>query len=92
MLTQALGTEEQRGHVRGMGKFVTPRQYFFLPKTVKHYMDTEKKMMDQRFGKLEDEVEKLKRGMNNASEDESCQIWGNEYFEDEPPKEPCVSL
>lgn len=93
VLTQALGTEEQRGHVRGMGKFVTPSRYFFLPKTVKQLMDTEKKKTDQRFGKLEDEVDKLKRGMNNASEAGSCQMWGNEEdFEDEPPNEPCVSL
>ncbi|XP_076902989.1 uncharacterized protein LOC143557912 isoform X2 [Bidens hawaiensis] len=89
VLTQALGTEEQRGHVRGMGKFVTPSRYFFLPKTVKQYLDVEKKQVDQRFGLLEDEVDKLKRGLNYASEAGSCQMWGNEEFEDEPPDEAC---
>ncbi|KAF5796781.1 hypothetical protein HanXRQr2_Chr08g0355831 [Helianthus annuus] len=87
VLTQALGTDEQRGHVRGMGKFVTPQQYFYLPNTVKHYMDTEKKKYDKRLNKLEDELEKLKKGVNNASEAESCQ-WGNEDLEDNPDEEP----
>ncbi|KAJ0711979.1 hypothetical protein HanOQP8_Chr09g0329881 [Helianthus annuus] len=87
VLTQALGTDEQRGHVRGMGKFVTPQQYFYLPNTVKHYMDTEKKKYDKRLNKLEDELEKLKRGVNNVSEAESCQ-WGNEDLEDNPDEEP----
>ncbi|MFS7889183.1 hypothetical protein Hanom_Chr00s000003g01603971 [Helianthus anomalus] len=87
VLTQALGTDEQRGHVRGMGKSVTPQQYFYLPNTVKHYMDTEKKKYDKRLNKLEDELEKLKRGVNNVSEAESCQ-WGNEDLEDNPDEEP----
>lgn len=92
LLTQALGTQEQRGHVRGMGRYVTPHQYFFLPKTIKHYLATENKKLDQRFNKLEDEIEKLKRGGNNVSEGASCQMWDNEDFEDEPPKEVIVSL
>ncbi|MFS7943149.1 hypothetical protein Hanom_Chr06g00496911 [Helianthus anomalus] len=87
VLTQALGTDEQRGHVRGMGKFVTPQQYFYLPNTVKHYMETEKNKYDKRFNKLEDELEKLKRGVNNVSEAESFQ-WGNEDLEDNPDEEP----
>ncbi|KAI3763261.1 hypothetical protein L1987_53715 [Smallanthus sonchifolius] len=62
VLTEALGTEEQRGHVRGLGKYVKPHQYFYEPKTVKQYLDTEKKKVDERFNKLEEEVEKLKRG------------------------------
>ncbi|KAF5763678.1 hypothetical protein HanXRQr2_Chr15g0683151 [Helianthus annuus] len=70
-----------------MGKFVTPQQYFYLPNTVKHYMDTEKKKYDKRLNKLEDELEKLKRGVNNVSEAESCQ-WGNEDLEDNPDEEP----
>ncbi|KAI3828016.1 hypothetical protein L1987_02106 [Smallanthus sonchifolius] len=64
VLTEDLGTEEQRGHVRRMGKYVKPHQYFYEPKTVKQYLDTEKKKVDERFNKLEEEVEKLKRGEN----------------------------
>ncbi|KAI3777726.1 hypothetical protein L1987_47528 [Smallanthus sonchifolius] len=56
----ALGTEEQRGHVRGMGKFVKPLQYFFEPKTVKQYS------VDERFNKIEEELQTLKK------EDNSC--------------------
>ncbi|KAK1424472.1 hypothetical protein QVD17_19802 [Tagetes erecta] len=53
-----------------------------------HFLDTEKKKYDQRFNKLEDELEKLKRGMINASEAESCQMCGdNEDFEDDPIEE-----
>ncbi|KAJ0580220.1 hypothetical protein HanHA300_Chr04g0126701 [Helianthus annuus] len=84
VLAQALGTTEPRGHVRGMGKFVTQHQYFYLPKTVKHYLDDEKKKNDQRFNKLEDDLEKLKKGMTNVSEAGSCQMWGNEDYEDDP--------
>ncbi|KAI3686932.1 hypothetical protein L1987_80622 [Smallanthus sonchifolius] len=61
-----LGTQEQRGHVRGMGKFVKPQQYFFEPKTVKQYSDIEK-MVDERFNKLEEELQTLKRGMKMKS-------------------------
>ncbi|KAK9076248.1 hypothetical protein SSX86_004581 [Deinandra increscens subsp. villosa] len=89
VLTKALGTEEQRGHVRGMGKFVMPHQYFFLPKTVKHYLDNEKNKMDLRLMKVEDELERLKRGINNkVFEGASCQMGGDEDVEDEGPKEP----
>ncbi|KAJ0677830.1 putative Ulp1 protease family catalytic domain, papain-like cysteine peptidase superfamily [Helianthus annuus] len=70
-----------------MGKFVTQQQYFYLPNTVKHYMDTEMKKYDKRLNKVEDELEKLKRGANNVSEAGSCQ-WGNEDFEDIPDEEP----
>ncbi|KAI7753393.1 hypothetical protein M8C21_030989 [Ambrosia artemisiifolia] len=68
VLAEALGTKEPRGHVRGVGRFVTPQQYFYLPKTVKHYLDKEMQKFDQRFNKLEDEVDKLKRGATYASE------------------------
>lgn len=85
MLTEALGTKEQRGHVRGMGKFVSQDQYFFVSKTVKHYLDTKQKKTDERINKLEDELEKLKRGMHSVSEAASCQIGGHEEdFEGEP--------
>ena len=70
MLTVALGTEEQRGRVRGMGKFVRPHHYFYLPKTVKNIMERENKKVDKRFSKIEVEIDKLnkrleKRGNNN---------------------------
>ncbi|KAI7736508.1 hypothetical protein M8C21_033575 [Ambrosia artemisiifolia] len=81
-IDRALGTKEQRGHVRGMGRFVRPHQYFYLPNTVKHYMENEKKKYEERFKKLEDEMDKMRRGMNNVSEAGSCQMWGNEDFKD----------
>ncbi|XP_076919428.1 uncharacterized protein LOC143580218 [Bidens hawaiensis] len=85
VLTEALGTKEQRGHVRGMGKFVTPHQYPLVPKTIKKYLDIEQKKTDERFSKLEDELEKLKSGMHNVSEAASYQMVGHEEdFEDEP--------
>ncbi|KAI3802140.1 hypothetical protein L1987_30267 [Smallanthus sonchifolius] len=88
VLTEALGTEEQRGHVRGLGKYVKPHQYFYEPKTVKQYLDTEKKKVDERFNKLEEEVEKLKRGVTNVSEAASCQMGGYEDdLEDKPHEE-----
>ncbi|KAI3683910.1 hypothetical protein L1987_84425 [Smallanthus sonchifolius] len=91
-IREALGTQEQRGHVRGMGKFVKPQQYFFEPKTVKQYSDIEK-MVDERFNKLEEELQTLKRGMINVSEGASCQMGGyEEDFEDEPLEEILVSL
>ncbi|KAI3821489.1 hypothetical protein L1987_09057 [Smallanthus sonchifolius] len=88
VLTEALGTEEQREHVRGLGKYVKPHQYFYEPKTVKQYLDTEKKKVDERFNKLEEEVEKLKIGVTNVSEAASCQMGGYEDdLEDKPHEE-----
>ncbi|KAI3810731.1 hypothetical protein L1987_20353 [Smallanthus sonchifolius] len=52
VLTEALGTEEERGHVRGMGKFIMPNQYFSIPKTIKEYLDIEKKNVDERVKKI----------------------------------------
>ncbi|KAI7744446.1 LOW QUALITY PROTEIN: hypothetical protein M8C21_016577 [Ambrosia artemisiifolia] len=46
------------------------------------------KKFDQRFNKLEDEVDKLKRGANYASEVGSCQFWDNEDVENDAPEEP----
>ncbi|KAE8672344.1 hypothetical protein F3Y22_tig00111843pilonHSYRG00019 [Hibiscus syriacus] len=90
MLTQALGTQEQRGRVRGMGKFVRPHQYFVLPNTVKKYLDGEKKKFEKRFNQIEGTIEKLQKGMNHASEGASCQGWGKADFEDNPPEELLV--
>ncbi|KAK9062731.1 hypothetical protein SSX86_019920 [Deinandra increscens subsp. villosa] len=81
VLTQALGNEEQRGHVRGMGKYVSQQQYFHLPKTIKGYLDKEKKKMNRRLSKVEDDLERMKRAgtlcATPASEGASCQI-GND--------------
>ncbi|CAH1449866.1 unnamed protein product [Lactuca virosa] len=55
VLTEALGTQEQRGRVRGMGKFITPQQYFYLPKNVKYYLEIENDRVDKRINKLEDD-------------------------------------
>jgi hypothetical protein len=89
VLTQALGNAEQRGRVRGMGKFVTPNRYFLLPTTFKSIIESEKKKTDKRFNKLEEELEKVKKGINSASEAGSCP-W--ETFDDEPEIEPVVHV
>ncbi len=78
VLTQALGTDEQRGRVRGMGRFVTPKSYFYLPKNVKHYMDNEIKKNVQRINTLEHDVERLKKALDIASEAGSCQMWDHD--------------
>ncbi|CAH1450249.1 unnamed protein product [Lactuca virosa] len=88
VLTEALGTQEQRGRVRGMGKFITPQQYFYLPKNVKYYLEIENERMDKRINKLEDDLEKLKRGVLNVSKAASCQVGGViEDVEKEPRDE-----
>ena len=98
VLTVALGTEEYRGRVRGMGKFVKPHQYFYLPKTVKTVMEIENQKMNKRFNKLEGKLEnltkRLEKGNNNASEAASnCQqMDAIEDFEDNPDEEVPVSL
>ncbi|CAH1453970.1 unnamed protein product [Lactuca virosa] len=85
VLTEALGTQEQRGCVRGMGKFITPQQYFYLPKNVKFYLEIENERVDKRINKLEDDLETLKRGVLNVSEAASCQVGGViEVVEKEP--------
>ena len=92
VLTEALGTQEQRGRVRGMGRFITPQQYFYLPKNVKYYLEIENERVDKRINKLEDDLEKLKRGVLNVSEAASCQIGGViEDFEKQPQNESLVS-
>ncbi|CAH1413745.1 unnamed protein product [Lactuca virosa] len=88
VLTEALGTQEQRRRVRGMGKFITPQQYFYLPKNVKYYLEIENERVDKRINKLEDDLEKLKRGVLNVSEAASCQVGGViEDVEKEPRDE-----
>ena len=98
VLTVALGTEEYRGRVRGMGKFVKPHQYFYLPKTVKNILVIENKKVHKRFNKLEGQMlnltKRLEKGTNNVSEAASnCQILDEkEDFEDNPDEEVPVSL
>nr|KAJ0206553.1 hypothetical protein LSAT_V11C500263960 [Lactuca sativa] len=88
VLTEALGTQEQHGRVRGMGNFISPQQYFYLPKNVNYYLDIENERVDKRINKLEDDLEKLKRGVLNVSEAASCQIGGViEDFEKQPQDE-----
>ncbi|CAI9270010.1 unnamed protein product [Lactuca saligna] len=88
MLTEALDTQEQCGHVRGMGKFITPLKYFYLPKNVKYYLEIENTRIDKRINKLEDDLEKLKRDVLNVSKSASCQVWGViEDLEKEPRDE-----
>ncbi|CAH1421535.1 unnamed protein product [Lactuca virosa] len=88
VLTKALGTQEQRGRVRGMGKFITPQQYFYLPKNVKYYLEIENERVDKRINKLDDDLEKLKRDVLNVSEAASCQVGGViEDVEKEPRDE-----
>ncbi|CAI9276860.1 unnamed protein product [Lactuca saligna] len=70
------------------GRFITPQQYFYLPKNVKYYLEIENERVDKRINKLEDELEKLKRGVLNVSEAASCQIGGViEDFEKQPHNE-----
>ncbi|CAI9277277.1 unnamed protein product [Lactuca saligna] len=56
-----------------MGKFITPQQYFYLPKNVKYYLGIENERVDTRINKLEDDLEKLKRGVLNVFEVAGCQ-------------------
>ncbi|XP_076937982.1 uncharacterized protein LOC143605921 [Bidens hawaiensis] len=67
-----------------MGKFVTQDRYFFISKIVKQYLDNEQKKTNERFNKLEDELE------NSVFKAVSFQMgWGGgggqeEEFENEP--------
>ncbi|KAE8661113.1 hypothetical protein F3Y22_tig00116939pilonHSYRG00277 [Hibiscus syriacus] len=59
--------------------------------TVKNYLDGEKKKIEKRFNQIEGAIEKLKKGMNHASEGASYQGWDKVDFEDNPPEELLVS-
>nr|KAJ0223907.1 hypothetical protein LSAT_V11C200076590 [Lactuca sativa] len=55
---------------------------------VKYYLDIENERVDKRINKLEDDLEKLKRGVLNVSEAASCQVEGViEDVEKEPRDE-----
>jgi hypothetical protein len=95
LLTEALGTEEQRGRVRGMGKFVTPQQYFMIPKNVKQYLKQHDQRMIKRLRRVEDELATIKRCTSTyASEGASnCQVWSSDEEEEaNVPDETIVSL
>ena len=93
LLTEALGTEEQRGRVRGMGRYITPHQYFLIPRNVKQYLKQHDKMMNKRLKAVEDELERRRYPSTNASEGASnCQMWSDEDEEPNVPSEPNVSL
>ena len=93
LLTDALGTEEQRGRVRGMGRYVTPQQYFLIPRNVKQYLKQHDKMWHKRLKAVEDELERRKCASTNASEGASnCQVSSDEDEEPNVPSEPNVSL
>ncbi|PWA83083.1 ulp1 protease family, C-terminal catalytic domain-containing protein [Artemisia annua] len=86
LLTEALGTEETRGRVRGMGRFVTPHQYFLIPRNVKQYLKQYDKMMNKRLKAVEDELERRRSASTNASEGASNSPTLSD--EDEPPNVP----
>nr|KAJ0193080.1 hypothetical protein LSAT_V11C800436100 [Lactuca sativa] len=55
---------------------------------VKPYLEIENERLDKRINKLEDGLEKLKRGVINVSEAASCQVGGViKDVEKEPPEE-----
>ena len=94
LLTEALGTEEQRGRVRGMGRFVTHQQYFLIPKNVKQYLKQHDKKMNKRLKAVEDELQ-IRRCATYASEGASnCQMSSSSDEEEQPhvPSEPTVCL
>lgn len=95
LLTEALGTDEQRGRVRGMGRYVTHKQYFLIPKNVKQYLKQHDERMSKRLKRVEDELATIKRyNSTYASEGASnCQVWStNEEEEANVPDETIVSL
>ncbi|PWA39178.1 ulp1 protease family, C-terminal catalytic domain-containing protein [Artemisia annua] len=88
LLTEALGTVEQRGRVRGMGRFVTPNQYFLIPRNVKQYLKQYDNMMNKRLKAVEDELARKRSrcASTNASEGGSNSPTLSD--EDEPPNVP----
>ncbi|PWA44105.1 transposase, Ptta/En/Spm [Artemisia annua] len=88
LLTEALGTVEQRGRVRGMGRFVTPNQYFLIPRNVKQYLKQYDNMMNKRLKAVEDELARRRSrcASTNASEGGSNSPTLSD--EDEPPNVP----
>jgi hypothetical protein len=93
VLTEALGTDEQRGRVRGMGRYITPQQFYLIPRNVKQYLQQHDKIMLKRLKALEDEAERRRCGSVIASEGASnCHMISDEDEEPNAPSEPKVSL
>lgn len=93
VLTEALGTKETRGRVRGMGRYVTPHQYFLIPRNVKQYLKQYDNMMNKRLKAVEDELERRRCASTNASEGASnSPTLSDEDEEPNVPSEPNVSL
>lgn len=100
LLTEALGSQERRGRVRGMGRYVTPRQYFLIPRNVKQYLKQYDKMMNKRLKAVEDELERRRStkerrrcASTNASEGASNSPTLSDEDEDpNVPSEKNVSL
>ena len=68
-----------------MGKYITQHQYFYIPRTVKEYVDSKDHKWDARFNKVEGALENIQRGMlTNASDGASCSMWNDPDFEDDP--------
>nr|KAJ0211768.1 hypothetical protein LSAT_V11C400208720 [Lactuca sativa] len=65
----------ERLHVEHMMFLQRPwvLKILYLPKNVKYYLDIENERVDKQINKLEDDMEKLKRGVHNVSEAASCQ-------------------
>ena len=93
VLTEALGTKERCGRVRGMGRYVTPHQYFLIPRNVKQYLKQYDNMMNKRLKAVEDELERRRCASTNASEGASnSPTLSDEDEEPNVPSEPNVSL
>ena len=100
LLTEALGSQERRGRVRGMGRYVTPRQYFLIPRNVKQYLKQYDKMINKRLKAVEDELERRRStkerrrcASTNASEGASNSPTLSDEDEDpNVPSEKNVSL
>ena len=93
MITEALGSEETRGRVRGMGRFVTPNQYFLIPRNVKQYLKQYDKMVNRQLKAVEEELERRRCASTNASEGASnSPTLSDEDEEPNGPGAPNVSL
>ena len=93
LLTEALGTKETRGRVHGMGRYVTPHQYFLIPRNVKQYLKQYDRMMNKRLKAVEDELERRRCASTNAWESASnSPTLSDEDEEPNVPSEPNVSL
>ena len=78
ILSQALGSKDPPGVVRGLGKFVMPSKYFHTPKQVKKedkvtFDEDEKAKMTARIKELEEELKKQKNLTKCSNKDGSSE-------------------